>query len=38
MIYAATKATLLNHLGYQFFSEELHANDEVRKASCNAAG
>mmetsp|Transcript_131765 Transcript_131765/g.196340 ORF Transcript_131765/g.196340 Transcript_131765/m.196340 type:complete len:362 (-) Transcript_131765:55-1140(-) len=27
MIYAATKATLLNHLGYQHFIDELHAND-----------
>merc|ERR1712137_133157 len=27
MVYAATKATLLNHLGYQFFADELHAND-----------
>jgi len=27
MVYAATKATLLNHLGYQFFYDELHAND-----------
>lgn len=28
MIYAATKATLLNHLGYQHFCDELHANDD----------
>jgi len=27
MVYAATKATLLNHLGYQHFIDELHAND-----------
>merc|ERR1712137_408963 len=27
MIYAATKATLLNHLGYQHFIDEMHAND-----------
>lgn len=29
MVYAATKATLLNKLGYQHFIDELHANDEV---------
>lgn len=28
MVLAATKATLLNHLGYQFFSDEMHANDK----------
>jgi twinfilin-like protein len=27
MIYAATKATLLNHLGYQHFYDELHATN-----------
>lgn len=28
MVYAATKATLLSHLGYQNFSDELHANNQ----------
>jgi len=28
MIYAATKSTLLNHLGYQYFADDLHANNK----------
>lgn len=27
MVYAATKSTLLKELGFQYFSDELHAND-----------
>lgn len=27
MVYAATKATLLNHLGYQHFGDDIHANN-----------
>jgi hypothetical protein len=29
MVYAATKATLLNHLGYQNFGDDIHANNVV---------
>jgi hypothetical protein len=29
MVYAATKATLLNHLGYQNFGDDVHANNLV---------
>jgi len=28
MVYAATKSTLLEALGFQYFSGELHANDK----------